>query len=79
MPLLICTPSVNVKRFLALRAPAALLGPGDVILTGTPPGVGFTRVPPEYLHDADVVEAEIEGIGVLRNRVRETRSRAARS
>src|SRR2546428_11800420 len=48
MPLLICTPSVKVKRFLALRAPAALLGPGDVIdaapvvvappLTTMPPG-----------------------------------------
>jgi 2-keto-4-pentenoate hydratase/2-oxohepta-3-ene-1,7-dioic acid hydratase in catechol pathway len=42
---------------------------GDVISTGTPEGVGFARTPPEFLHPGDVVEAEVEGIGVLRNRV----------
>jgi 2-keto-4-pentenoate hydratase/2-oxohepta-3-ene-1,7-dioic acid hydratase in catechol pathway len=42
---------------------------GDVIATGTPEGVGFGRTPPEFLKDGDVVETEIEGIGVLRNRV----------
>jgi 2-keto-4-pentenoate hydratase/2-oxohepta-3-ene-1,7-dioic acid hydratase in catechol pathway len=42
---------------------------GDIIATGTPEGVGLGRIPPAYLHDGDVVEAEIEGIGVLRNRV----------
>src|SRR5262249_22354883 len=45
------------------------LEPGDIISTGTPEGVGLGRVPPEYLQDGDLVEAEIEGIGVLRNRV----------
>jgi len=40
-----------------------------VILTGTPGGVGFTRTPPEFLSAGDVVEAEIERIGLLRNRV----------
>ncbi|QJU52569.1 fumarylacetoacetate hydrolase family protein [Herbiconiux sp. KACC 21604] len=43
--------------------------PGDVIATGTPAGVGFTRTPPVFLRDGDVVEAYIEGIGVLRNAV----------
>ncbi len=43
--------------------------PGDVIATGTPHGVGFARNPPEYLKPGDVVECEIEGLGVLRNRV----------
>jgi 2-keto-4-pentenoate hydratase/2-oxohepta-3-ene-1,7-dioic acid hydratase in catechol pathway len=43
--------------------------PGDVIATGTPEGVGFGRTPPEFLKDGDVVETEIEGIGVMRNRV----------
>jgi 2-keto-4-pentenoate hydratase/2-oxohepta-3-ene-1,7-dioic acid hydratase in catechol pathway len=43
--------------------------PGDVIATGTPEGVGLGRTPPEYLKDGDEVETEIEGIGVLRNRV----------
>lgn len=45
------------------------LEPGDIISTGTPEGVGLGRVPPEYLKDGDLVEAEIEGIGVLRNPV----------
>ncbi|XP_076302153.1 oxaloacetate tautomerase FAHD2A, mitochondrial [Lasioglossum baleicum] len=43
--------------------------PGDVILTGTPAGVGFTRKPPEYLQRGDVLETEIEGLGRLRNKV----------
>jgi 2-keto-4-pentenoate hydratase/2-oxohepta-3-ene-1,7-dioic acid hydratase in catechol pathway len=42
---------------------------GDVIATGTPEGVGLGRTPPEYLKDGDVVETEIEGIGLLRNRI----------
>jgi 2-keto-4-pentenoate hydratase/2-oxohepta-3-ene-1,7-dioic acid hydratase in catechol pathway len=42
---------------------------GDVIATGTPEGVGFARNPPEFLKAGDVVECEIEGIGVLRNTV----------
>jgi 2-keto-4-pentenoate hydratase/2-oxohepta-3-ene-1,7-dioic acid hydratase in catechol pathway len=45
------------------------LQPGDVILTGTPSGVGFARQPPEFLSVGDVMEAEIERIGVLRNTV----------
>jgi 2-keto-4-pentenoate hydratase/2-oxohepta-3-ene-1,7-dioic acid hydratase in catechol pathway len=47
------------------------LEPGDIISTGTPEGVGFGRTPQEFLHDGDVVEAEVEGIGTLRNRIRE--------
>lgn len=42
---------------------------GDVISTGTPAGVGFTRKPPIYLQPGDSVEIEIEGIGVLKNPV----------
>jgi 2-keto-4-pentenoate hydratase/2-oxohepta-3-ene-1,7-dioic acid hydratase in catechol pathway len=45
------------------------LEPGDVIATGTPEGVGLARTPPEYLKDGDIVETEIEGIGMLRNRI----------
>jgi acylpyruvate hydrolase len=45
------------------------LEPGDLILTGTPAGVGAARTPPLWLEDGDVVEVEIEGIGVLRNPV----------
>ena len=42
---------------------------GDVILTGTPPGVGFSRKPPIFLQPGDVVEITIEGLGTLRNPV----------
>ena len=42
---------------------------GTVIATGTPDGVGFARTPPEFLKSGDVVEAEVEGIGTLRNRI----------
>lgn len=42
---------------------------GDVIATGTPSGVGFVREPPEYLQPGDVVECEVENIGLLRNRI----------
>ncbi len=42
---------------------------GTVIATGTPDGVGFARTPPEFLASGDVMEAEVQGIGILRNRV----------
>ncbi len=45
------------------------LEPGDVLATGTPAGVGFARTPPEFLKPGDVVECEVAGIGVIRNRV----------
>ena len=45
------------------------LEPGDIIATGTPPGVGFARKPPVYLKDGDVCEVEIEGLGILSNPV----------
>jgi len=51
--------------------------PGSLIATGTPEGVGFARQPPEFLRPGDVVEAEVEGIGTLRNRMVATGGRAA--
>ena len=44
--------------------------PGDIILTGTPPGVGHHRKPPRYLRDGDIVTVEIDGIGSMSNRCR---------
>ncbi|MCM8811384.1 MAG: fumarylacetoacetate hydrolase family protein, partial [Candidatus Omnitrophica bacterium] len=41
--------------------------PGTIILTGTPSGVGFTRKPPVFLREGDIVEIEIEKIGRLKN------------
>ena len=46
---------------------------GDIIITGTPSGVGMGMDPKGFMKDGDVVECEIEGIGVLRNRVREVK------
>jgi len=43
--------------------------PGTLILTGTPSGVGYSRVPPVFLQNGDVVEIDIENIGILRNKV----------
>jgi len=45
------------------------LEPGDIIATGTPEGVGMGRTPQEWLQPGDVVETEVEGIGVMRNRI----------
>jgi len=45
------------------------LNPGDVIFTGTPPGVGMARKPPVFLKPGDEVEVEIDGLGILRNPV----------
>ncbi len=45
------------------------LVPGDLIFTGTPPGVGFARRPPAFLKAGDVIEIEIERLGILRNPV----------
>jgi 2-keto-4-pentenoate hydratase/2-oxohepta-3-ene-1,7-dioic acid hydratase in catechol pathway len=47
------------------------LEPGDIIVTGTPGGVGFARKPPVWMKAGDVCEIEIEGIGVLRNPVKD--------
>lgn len=60
----------SVSRIIAELSQGMTLLAGDIILTGTPDGVGNARNPPEYLGDGDVVECEIERIGVLRNTVR---------
>lgn len=57
----------DVARIISFISSVMTLEVGDVIATGTPAGVGFTREPPLLLHDGDVVEVEIEGIGLLRN------------
>lgn len=59
----------GVAELLVYVSQVFTLEPGDLIYTGTPPGVGMARKPPVYLKDGDVVEVEIEGLGVLRNPV----------
>ena len=60
----------KIPRLVAEISVGCELWPGDLIITGTPAGVGFARTPPEYLKPGDVVEVEIEGIGVLRNTIK---------
>ena len=57
------------RTIIAQLSRGMTLEPGDIIATGTPEGVGFARTPPEFLADGDVMEVEIEGIGILRNAV----------
>jgi len=59
----------NVATLVELISVAISLEPGDVIITGTPGGVGAARKPPVYMQPGDVFEVEIEGIGVLSNPV----------
>jgi len=59
----------DVPTLLASLSEAMTLAPGDVIVTGTPSGVGFARTPPFFLKPGDVCEIELEGYGILRNPV----------
>ena len=59
----------KIPRLIAEISAGCTLWPGDLLITGTPAGVGFARTPPEYLKPGDVVEVDIEGIGVLRNTI----------
>ena len=63
----------GVAELVASVSRTMTLEPGDLLATGTPPGVGFARTPPVWLADGDVVEVEIEGIGTLSNPVRTER------
>jgi acylpyruvate hydrolase len=59
----------SVAALIELISVAMTLEPGDVIITGTPGGVGAARKPPVYMQPGDVFEVEIEGMGVLSNPV----------
>jgi len=59
----------SIADTIAFVSRLMTLEPGDIICTGTPAGVGFKRDPQVLLADGDVVEVEVEGIGVLRNRM----------
>ena len=59
----------GVEALVSFLSQWTTLEPGDVIPTGTPPGVGFARKPPVYIQPGDVMEVDIEGLGILRNPV----------
>ncbi|HEY2399205.1 MAG TPA: fumarylacetoacetate hydrolase family protein [Steroidobacteraceae bacterium] len=61
----------GVSQLIEVISVAMSLEPGDVIITGTPGGVGAARKPPVYMRPGDVFEVEIEGFGVLSNPVQE--------
>lgn len=58
-----------IPRLINYASTIFTLVPGDVIVTGTPAGVGWSKKPPRFMQPGDVVEVEVEGIGVLRNPV----------
>jgi 2-keto-4-pentenoate hydratase/2-oxohepta-3-ene-1,7-dioic acid hydratase in catechol pathway len=60
----------KLPRLLKEFSTGCRLEAGDILITGTPEGVGFARKPPEFMKIGDVVEVEIEGIGILKNTVR---------
>jgi acylpyruvate hydrolase len=59
----------KVPQVVSYLSQIVTLEPGDIITTGTPGGVGWKRTPPAWLRPGDIVEAEIQNIGVLRNRI----------
>ncbi|MCB0181543.1 MAG: fumarylacetoacetate hydrolase family protein [Anaerolineae bacterium] len=59
----------KIPELIAFITQSSTLNPGDVIITGTPHGVGVFRDPKVFLKPGDIVEVEIEGLGILRNSV----------
>ena len=59
----------RIDELIAYLSQVVTLEPGDMIFTGTPPGVGMARKPPVFLKPGDVVEVEIDQLGLLRNPV----------
>ena len=59
----------GVARTIALLSESLTLEPGDVLVMGTPGGVGYARTPPVWMKAGDTIEIEIEGIGTLSNNV----------
>ena len=57
----------NVVEALRIITECMTLEPGDVIITGTPAGVGYARNPPVWMTPGDVCEIEVEGVGILSN------------
>jgi len=60
-----------VRRLVAILSECMTLEPGDVVVTGTPAGVGFARTPPIWLKAGDTVEIEVDGLGKLINTVQD--------
>jgi 2-keto-4-pentenoate hydratase/2-oxohepta-3-ene-1,7-dioic acid hydratase in catechol pathway len=61
----------GVAETIQLITECMTLEPGDVVITGTPAGVGYARTPPVFMKPGDLCEIEIEGIGVLQNSIKD--------
>lgn len=59
----------NTARLVSLLSTGMTLEAGDLIVTGTPSGVGMARNPPVFMRPGDICEVSVEGIGILRNPV----------
>jgi 2-keto-4-pentenoate hydratase/2-oxohepta-3-ene-1,7-dioic acid hydratase in catechol pathway len=59
----------KLPRLIAELSAGLTLEPGDLFLTGTPAGVGHARNPPEFMKAGDILETEVEGLGLLRNKI----------
>ena len=60
-----------VDQLVANLSECMTLEPGDIIVTGTPAGVGYARTPPIFMKDGDICEVEVEGVGILSNPVKD--------
>jgi acylpyruvate hydrolase len=61
----------GVAKLISILSEAITLSPGDILVSGTPAGVGMARTPPLFMKDGDVCEVEIEKLGLLRNEVKD--------
>ena len=61
----------DVAETIVLITECMTLEPGDVVITGTPAGVGYARTPPVFMKPGDICEIEIENIGILRNSIQD--------
>lgn len=66
----------NIAKTIAFLSQGTTLLPGDLIFTGTPQGVGMGKKPQVWLNDGDVVDVELEGVGICSNRVEFTKARS---
>jgi 2-keto-4-pentenoate hydratase/2-oxohepta-3-ene-1,7-dioic acid hydratase in catechol pathway len=60
----------NVPRLLAFCSEVFTLEAGDIVATGTPGGLAKDRTPPTYMQPGDIMETEVEGLGIMRNTIR---------
>jgi acylpyruvate hydrolase len=61
----------DIPQLISILSEAITLEPGDLLVTGTPGGVGFVRKPKWFMKDGDIAEVEVEGVGVLKSPIKD--------